>query len=289
MWQSELTVVVATGAGMVYALDASSGHQLWEYNTGSTNAITSSPTAAVDRAHNWGMVWFESTNGTVFCLHLGAPKGSSRLIWSYATGGGTASSPGVVLPYGMLPLGFDRVGDPIYPPEGATGDPERDGVVYLGCGGGGGGGRIIALDAADGTLIWDRAMSQAVNASPAPTLGRLYVSADRLYCFVPDEAAGVSGGDVAKADVYLAIGPNPIRPSTVIEYSVPAESKVSLKVYDVRGRLVKSVFDGLRAPGQYKAEWGGRNDDGQEVGAGIYFVRLDADKLHISKKVVLVR
>ncbi|HVP58292.1 MAG TPA: M6 family metalloprotease domain-containing protein, partial [bacterium] len=188
--QSDETVIVATGIGRVFAMDATTGNQLWYYDTGTTNAINSSPSAAVDRAYNWGMVWFESTTGTVYCIHLGAPKGTSRLIWSYSTGVGTASSPGVVLPYGMLPLSFDRAGDPIYPPEGATGDPARDGVVYLGCGGGGG-GRIIALDAANGTLVWDHTMAQSVNSSPAPTLGRLYVSADMLYCFVPDEAAGV--------------------------------------------------------------------------------------------------
>ena len=289
MWQSQLTVVVATSAGRVYALDASSGNQLWEYGTGSTDPISSSPSVAVDRAHNWGMVWFESTNGMVYCLHLGAPKGEGRLIWSATTSGGTASSPAVVLPYGMLPLGFDRVGDPVYPPECATGDPVRDGCVYVGCGGGGGGARILALDAADGSLVWSYNMPQAVGASPAPTLGRMFISSDRLYAFEPNAEAGVGGDVTAAIDLGLRIGPNPVRPSTVIEYGVPVESRVSLRVYDVRGRLVKSVFDGLRAPGRYKAEWDGRNDDGQEVGAGIYFVRLDAGSLHISGKAVLVK
>jgi M6 family metalloprotease-like protein len=287
--QSDETVVASTGGGRVCAMDATTGDMLWSYSVGTTQPITSSPSVAVDRAYNWGMIWVESMDGIVYCLHLGTPRGPSRTIWIYPTGGGTASSPAVVLPYGMLPLGFDGAGDPIYPPGGASGDPARDGVVYLGCGGGGGGGRFIALDAANGNLIWDYAMPQAVSASAAVVPTRVYVSADRLYCFAPDEAAAVSDGGEAQVEPGLEFGPNPVRSSSIIQYAIGVESVVSLRVYDVRGRLVKSIYEGHRMPGRYKADWGGRNEDGLEVAAGIYFVRLDAGKLHISKKAVLVR
>jgi hypothetical protein len=233
------------------------------------------------------MVWVESTNGMVYCLHLGAPKGEGRLIWSATAGEGTASSPAVVLPYGMLPLGFDTFGNPVYPPEGATGDPTRDGCVYVG--GGGGGGRVLALDAADGTLLWDYDMPEAVSSSPAPTLGLMFVSADKLYAFEPNAEAGVAGGTAADVALGIEVGPNPAHPSTVIAYNIPVESRLSLRIYDVRGRLVKSVFEGTRMPGEYKTEWNGRNEDGEEVGAGIYFIRLDAGKAHASKKAVLVK
>ncbi|MFH1221376.1 MAG: M6 family metalloprotease domain-containing protein [Candidatus Eisenbacteria bacterium] len=286
--QADETVVVATNSGRVYALDAASGNQLWQYETGSTDPINSSPSVAVDRAHNWGMVWFESTNGTVYCLDLGKPKGTSRLIWSYATGGGTASSPGVVLPYGMLPLGFDGMGEPIFPPECATGDPEHDGVVYVGCGGTGG-GRVLALDAADGSPVWEYSMPQAVSASPAPTLGRMYVSADRLYAFEPNQSAGVGDKGGTALSLDLRVGPNPVSAASIIEYSVPVESRVSLKVYDVRGRLVKSVFDGTRVAGAYRTEWAGTDDDGASVAPGIYFARLDVGTERIVKKMVLVK
>ncbi|HVP58066.1 MAG TPA: FlgD immunoglobulin-like domain containing protein, partial [bacterium] len=144
-------------------------------------------------------------------------------------------------------------------------------------------------DAANGTLVWDHTMAQSVNSSPAPTLGRLYVSADMLYCFVPDEAAGVGGGEVAQASLHLEVGPNPIRTSALVEYSIPVETKVSLAVYDVRGRLVRELASGARSPGTYKVQWGGKNDDGEEAAAGIYFVRLDAAGSHISRKAVLVK
>jgi hypothetical protein len=288
-WQSDETVVAATGDGKVYALDATMGTELWVHDTGSTSPFYSSPSVAVDRAHNWGMVWVESTNGTVYCLHLGAPKGGSRLIWSYSAGGGAASSPGVVLPYGMLPLSFDTMGMPIYPPEGATGDPEKDGIVYIGCGGGGGGGRLLALNAADGSLVWDYDMAQPVGSSAAPALGRVYISQDRLYCFVPDEAAGVADEVAAGLSLDLRVGPNPVSQRTVIEYTVPAEGRVWLRVYDVRGRLVRSLVDAMRRPGSYSAEWAGLAEDGRAVAPGIYFIRLDAGLEHMSKKTLVLR
>jgi M6 family metalloprotease-like protein len=290
VWQLDETVVAATGDGKVVALDACTGNELWEYDTGSTASITSSPSVAVDRANDWGMIWVESGNGTVYCLELGYPHGESRLIWSYDVGaGGTASSPAVALPYGMLPMSFDPMGRPIYPPEGATGDPERDGVVYLGCGGGGGGGRILALDAADGTLLWYFDTPSLSNASPGLAMGKVFFSADRLYAFEPNADAGVRPEVPTGVSLDLKLGPNPVTAGALIEYAVPSDSPVRLKVYDVRGRVVKSLFDGRRTAGVYSVEWAGRSQSGDDVASGIYFIRLEVGKEHLSQKMVYIR
>ena len=71
-----------------------------------------------------------------------------------------------------------------------------------------------------------------------------------------------------------------------ISYSVPVKCGVELKVYDVRGRLVKTIFAGKRLPGSYSATWDGRNVLGEQVADGIYFMRLTAGRDNISKKVV---
>jgi len=282
---SDQILVVATMDGTVYALDAATGMQLWSYAAG--EAIASSPSVAVDHVHNWGMIWFQTTSGTVYCLHLGDPPGGNRLIWSYSNpDGGSGSSPGVVLPYGSLPIGFDEVGDPIYPPACATGDPEDDGVVYIAMPtGGGAGGGIYALDAADGTVLWHYTFPGLTDASPAPTMGKLYVTADALYAFSPDTLAGIWAGDVTPV-LRLEVSPNPVGSRMAISYSVPVKCGVELKVYDVRGRLVKTIFAGKRLPGSYSATWDGRNVLGEEVADGIYFMRLTAGRDNISKKVV---
>jgi flagellar hook assembly protein FlgD len=50
--------------------------------------------------------------------------------------------------------------------------------------------------------------------------------------------------------------------------------KVMLEIYDIRGRKIKSLFDGFTAPGLNRFRWNGQNEMGEKVAGGIYFVRL---------------
>ncbi len=284
---SDQIIVAATLGGDVFALDAMSGSVLWQFDAGS-EAIASSPSVAVDKVHNWGMVWFQSTNDTVYALHLGEPRGGSRVIWKTEVPGGTASSPAVVLPYGMLPIGFNRFGEPIFPPQCATGDPDDDGVVYIKVGGGGGGGGwIYALDAARGTMLWDYDLPQLTDASPAPSWNTLYITSDALYAFQPDTVASIVGG-WDKIGLVLELKPNPVYPDATIRFELPVKSHVSLRVYDIRGRLVRTIVEGEKSAGSYKYIWDGKNSNGRRVASGIYFVRLECKAGTVSKKLLLL-
>jgi M6 family metalloprotease-like protein len=286
---SNQIVVAVTVEGKVYALDAEGGGVLWQFDAG--DPIASSPSVGVDMVHNWGMVWFQTSMGEVYCLHLGDPPAGNRIIWTYANpDGGTVSSPAVVLPYGMLPLGFDGVGEPVYPPACATGDPEEDGVVYIGTrGGGGSGGSIVALDAADGTRLWHHDTPLRIDASPAPTMGKVFIASDQFYAFAPDPVAGIDVNTRARGGLHLTVGPNPLACPASIEYGVPVADRVSIRVYDTRGRLVATVFSGHRQPGVYRAAWNGKSAAGADVASGIYFIRMDTGWLHMSAKVVVAR
>ncbi len=70
--------------------------------------------------------------------------------------------------------------------------------------------------------------------------------------------------------------PNPVRTQTVIPFTVPGPSTVQLKLYDASGKLVRVLVDQHLAPGRHRVRWDGRNEAGQEVAAGTYFLRLDA-------------
>jgi hypothetical protein len=84
--------------------------------------------------------------------------------------------------------------------------------------------------------------------------------------------------------------PNPFSAATAIRYDLPERSSVSLRVYDVRGRLVRSlVREGAMAPGRHVAEWDGRDHNGRKVSAGVYFCRLMADSYSASSRIVLLR
>jgi len=70
--------------------------------------------------------------------------------------------------------------------------------------------------------------------------------------------------------------PNPFNPSTTIGYALPEESMVRLRVYDLRGGLVRTLRDRITEAGYYQATWDGRDDRGIEVSSGVYVYRLEA-------------
>jgi hypothetical protein len=105
-----------------------------------------------------------------------------------------------------------------------------------------------------------------------------------------DEPIGV-GSHEANAAVFALRQnyPNPFNPSTTIVYSTQAAGRVNLSIYDVSGRLVKTLVDKELPTGPHKAIWDGRNDAGGMVSAGVYFARLESARRRQSRKLVLLK
>jgi len=78
--------------------------------------------------------------------------------------------------------------------------------------------------------------------------------------------------------------PNPFSVKTVISYQVPVTSKVSLKIYDVTGRLVKTLVDELKSAGAYTVKL-----DGKDMPSGLYFYQLKVGQETRTKKLLLIR
>ncbi|MBD3376117.1 T9SS type A sorting domain-containing protein [candidate division KSB1 bacterium] len=70
--------------------------------------------------------------------------------------------------------------------------------------------------------------------------------------------------------------PNPFNPGTTIEFDLPASSPVVVSVYDITGKKIATLLDGSLSAGTHQTHWSGRNDDGEYVGSGMYFYRLQA-------------
>ena len=83
--------------------------------------------------------------------------------------------------------------------------------------------------------------------------------------------------------------PNPFNHETEIIFSIPQEGLVTLSVYDLQGRLVKTLFNGYREAGQFNANWNGTNAAGETVASGLYFYRLKFKKQILTRKMFLVR
>jgi len=70
--------------------------------------------------------------------------------------------------------------------------------------------------------------------------------------------------------------PNPFNPATTIQYGLPAEATISVKIYNALGQEVANLVDGAQPAGTYSLTWGGMNDQGTPVSSGVYFYRLAA-------------
>ncbi|MEA2063442.1 MAG: choice-of-anchor D domain-containing protein [Gemmatimonadota bacterium] len=87
------------------------------------------------------------------------------------------------------------------------------------------------------------------------------------------------GATLPKAFALEQNFPNPFNPATVIGYSVPeslASERVSLKVYNIRGSLVRVLADGYTVPGSHTVYWDGTDERGSRVPSGVYLYRLRA-------------
>jgi len=88
--------------------------------------------------------------------------------------------------------------------------------------------------------------------------------------------------------------PNPVNENTVIRYSLLVDrSVISLKIYNILGKEVKTLVNGRQRSGHYSVTWEGKDKEGREVGSGIYFCRLEVkgEKLKVTKarKLLLLR
>jgi hypothetical protein len=84
--------------------------------------------------------------------------------------------------------------------------------------------------------------------------------------------------------------PNPFNPYTVIRYDLPEPARVSLRVYDVTGRLVRVLLGSVPVDAGYQeAYWDGLDDRGQTVASGVYLYRIEAGSFVETRRMVLLR
>jgi len=84
--------------------------------------------------------------------------------------------------------------------------------------------------------------------------------------------------------------PNPFNPTTVIRCELAQAGVVSLRIYDLRGSLVKNLYSGYAVPGGYEFTWSGGDERGGRVASGVYVFRLQTDWGYTeARRMVLVR
>jgi hypothetical protein len=116
-------------------------------------------------------------------------------------------------------------------------------------------------------------------------------AADPVWVSVQDFPTGAPGpgGTGALRFSLRTSSPNPFRSDTRIEFDLPEAAPVALVIYDVQGRRVTTLFDGLATAGRHVVPWNGRDAGGRAVASGVYFCRIRSAGREDVRKIVRSR
>jgi hypothetical protein len=101
--------------------------------------------------------------------------------------------------------------------------------------------------------------------------------------------AEVNSASVPGAAVLHQNVPNPFNPSTTIHYELPTDADVTVQIFDVSGRLVRTLVQSRQIAGSRSVLWDGRDNRGQLATSGVYFVRLRTRDFAQTRKMVLIK
>ncbi|MFH2052546.1 MAG: FlgD immunoglobulin-like domain containing protein [bacterium] len=105
----------------------------------------------------------------------------------------------------------------------------------------------------------------------------------------PGSVSGVDDAELPLRTELYPAAPNPFNPTTTLSFAVPSAGPVRLRIYDVAGRLIRTLVDDVRPAGRYQEVWDGRSAEGRPVASGIYLYRLQAGGISMCRRMVILR
>ncbi len=111
-----------------------------------------------------------------------------------------------------------------------------------------------------------------------------------FFRLLATDAPAQGGGPQIRGENGLAQSfPNPFRNAATVSFSLAQSTPVRLTVFDVTGRRVATLVDGVRAAGRHEIRWNGNDDSGLAVASGVFFYRLDAASYSATKRMLRLR
>jgi GEVED domain len=104
-----------------------------------------------------------------------------------------------------------------------------------------------------------------------------------------DRVSGIGQLSVPAQYALHRAYPNPFNPSTIISFSLPRPSHVRLRIFDVTGRLVRTLVDEIRDAARHEIAWNGLDDRQEGVASGVYIYRIETDSFKASERMVLMK
>ncbi len=119
----------------------------------------------------------------------------------------------------------------------------------------------------------------------------LYWYIDDIEVFYLKNASGVRGElpSASSGAVLHAASPNPFNPKTHISFTLAAEAEISLRVFDLRGRLVRTLAQGRRAAGTHTLSFDGRDERGGALASGVYTVRMVSEGVEQTARLLMLK
>jgi hypothetical protein len=109
------------------------------------------------------------------------------------------------------------------------------------------------------------------------------------YRILNQPLTGSPEREAPRVSSLLGARPNPFNPRTTVAFELARSAHVTLRVYDARGRLLRSLHDGTLPAGRHALAWDGRDDAGRGLGSGVYLLRLEGDGVLETRRCTLVR
>jgi hypothetical protein len=113
--------------------------------------------------------------------------------------------------------------------------------------------------------------------------------------YVGGSGTSVLGNDInsdqlipSKVTIYQNY-PNPFNPITSLRYDLPKDGLVNITIYDMNGRIVKTLTNSSQRAGYKSVQWNATNDLAQSVSAGLYIYRIQVGEFSETKKMVFVK
>ena len=107
---------------------------------------------------------------------------------------------------------------------------------------------------------------------------------------LPNIEMFIDRSDLIPEEYHLSQNfPNPFNPSTVIQYSLPKNNFVYLKIIDLEGREVKTLINSFQISGNKSVIWNATNNQGRPVAAGMYFYLIESGEFLSAKKMILIK
>jgi hypothetical protein len=190
------------------------------------------------------------------------------------------------------------------PTQAPGADLDGDGIMeFITNVGGDPNGKTYVMDGLTGSIefthTWPGGVGQYVNSiayldiDPSDGVSDVIVQAGmHVFCIgggTSPISAPHTPANSDEGELTLSSRPNPSSGLAEIVFSVPESGMVSVRVFDVSGRLVRELLNAEVPTGQHSLDWDGLNEDGRPVAAGAYIARISTRAGRESRKMIMLR